>query len=230
MADREYRNLTLITLFFSLSVVFLQLAAAYNIILTDLLRSFYSISSNLFIIYNSIVIILISFSYRHKLNFFIIYLNKVLKDLFNIIIIESIVIFLGNLSITKEIDIIMFVKFVFSLFIITYFVSLVFFLVAVLPKYRWIWVVCFVGTIALSPLLVETMTYTRGLWPSSVMEFWNYLVPFQVIDQSQRFVRLEGWQGMDLLLINLTHLLLYWFLIVSICLYVRQFKADWRAT
>lgn len=230
MANRDNRNILIITLFFSLSVVFLHLTVAYNVILTDMLRSFYSISSSLFIIYNSIVIILVSFSYRHKLNFFIIYLNKILKDLFNIVAIESIVTFLGNLLVTKEIDITIFVKFVLSLFIITYFVSLVFFLVAALPKYRWIWVICFVGTIAFAPLLVETMTYTRGLWPSSVIGFWNYLVPFQVIDQSQRFVRLEGWQGMDLLLINLARLLLYWFLIVSLCLYVRQFKADWRAT
>jgi hypothetical protein len=62
------------------------------------------------------------------------------------------------------------------------------------------------------------------------LDFWNWIVPYQSIEQLRQFVLLEGWQGWEAALMSVIHLLVYWFIIASICLYVRQLQLSWKVT
>jgi hypothetical protein len=116
------------------------------------------------------------------------------------------------------------------LLIISLFISLTYFLQVSFRKYRVLWVTGFLGTIILSPLLVESGMFIRDLRFKSLLDFWNWIVPYQSIEQLRQFVFLEGWQGWETALISAIHLLIYWFVIVSICLYIHQFQSSWRLT
>jgi len=39
---------------------------------------------------------------------------------------------------------------------------------------------------------------------------------------------LEGWQGWDVALGSAVYLIVYWFVVASICLYVRQLQTSWK--
>jgi hypothetical protein len=77
---------------------------------------------------------------------------------------------------------------------------------------------------------VESGMFVRDLRFKSLLDFWNWIVPYQSIEQLRQFVLLEGWQGWEAALMSVIHLLVYWFIIASICLYVRQLQLSWKVT
>jgi hypothetical protein len=135
-----------------------------------------------------------------------------------------------DLIIVKEFNVITYVKFLLTLLFVSLFVSLVYFLEVSFRKYRIFWIVGFLGTVVLSPLLVESGMFVRDLRFKSLLDFWNWIVPYQSIEQLRQFVLLEGWQGWETALMSVIHLLVYWFIVASICLYVRQFQLSWKVT
>jgi hypothetical protein len=135
-----------------------------------------------------------------------------------------------DLIIVKEFNVITYVKFLLTLLFVSLFVSLVYFLEVSFRKYRIFWIVGFLGTVVLSPLLVESGMFVRDLRFKSLLDFWNWIVPYQSIEQLRQFVLLEGWQGWETALMSVMHLLVYWFIVASICLYVRQFQLSWKVT
>jgi hypothetical protein len=137
---------------------------------------------------------------------------------------------LRDIIIAKELNTLTYIKFLLTLLIISLFISLTYFLQVSFRKYRVLWVTGFLGTIILSPLLVESGMFIRDLRFKSLLDFWNWIVPYQSIEQLRQFVFLEGWQGWETALISAIHLLIYWFVIISICLYIHQFQSSWRLT
>jgi hypothetical protein len=135
-----------------------------------------------------------------------------------------------DLIIVKEFNVITYIKFLLTLLFVSLFVSLVYFLEVSFRKYRIFWIVGFLGTVVLSPLLVESGMFVRDLRFKSLLDFWNWIVPYQSIEQLRQFVLLEGWQGWETALMSVMHLLVYWFIVASICLYVRQFQLSWKVT
>jgi hypothetical protein len=135
-----------------------------------------------------------------------------------------------DLIIVKEFNVITYIKFLLTLLFVSLFVSLVYFLEVSFRKYRIFWIVGFLGTVVLSPLLVESGMFVRDLRFKSLLDFWNWIVPYQSIEQLRQFVLLEGWQGWETALMSVIHLLVYWFIVASICLYVRQFQLSWKVT
>jgi FlaA1/EpsC-like NDP-sugar epimerase len=133
-----------------------------------------------------------------------------------------------DLIIIKELNIITYIKFVLTLFLVSVFTSLIYFLEVSFHKYRILWIIGFLGTVVLSPLLVESGMFVRDLRFKSLLDFWNWIVPYQSVEQLHQFVLFEGWQGWEIALMSAMHLLIYWFVIVSICLYVRQFQLSWK--
>jgi hypothetical protein len=87
----------------------------------------------------------------------------------------------------------------------------------------------FGGTIVLAPLITEAMQFLREPWLRSVLELWNWVVPFQVVSGLQNTLLIEGWQWFNLLIVNTLYVAVYMFIVISIALYLRQLKADWRA-
>ncbi len=133
-----------------------------------------------------------------------------------------------DLLIAKEMNIIAYIKFGVTLFVVSLFVSLVQFLEIGFYKYRIIWLLGFVGTVILAPLLVESAAFVRDLRLRSLLDFWNIIVPYKHIEQLRQFVLLEGWQNLEVVVGSALVLAAYWFIVASICLYVRQLQADWR--
>jgi hypothetical protein len=187
----------------------------------------YSIIWLLFLLYNIIVILILT---KNMSNFFV---NSYVM-LTKYVTISSLLGFLflifKDLIIVKEFNVITYVKFLLTLLFVSLFVSLVYFLEVSFRKYRIFWIVGFLGTVVLSPLLVESGMFVRDLRFKSLLDFWNWIVPYQSIEQLRQFVLLEGWQGWETALMSVMHLLVYWFIVASICLYVRQFQLSWKVT
>lgn len=216
-----------VTLLYIILVIFINQIIIYNVTLVNPDIGSYSIIWLLFLLYNIIVILILT---KNMSNFFV---NSYVM-LTKYVTISSLLGFLflifKDLIIVKEFNVITYVKFLLTLLFVSLFVSLVYFLEVSFRKYRIFWIVGFLGTVVLSPLLVESGMFVRDLRFKSLLDFWNWIVPYQSIEQLRQFVLLEGWQGWETALMSVMHLLVYWFIVASICLYVRQFQLSWKVT
>jgi len=216
-----------VTLLYIILVIFINQIIIYNVTLVNPDIGSYSIIWLLFLLYNIIVILILT---KNMSNFFV---NSYVM-LTKYVTISSLLGFLflifKDLIIVKEFNVITYVKFLLTLLFVSLFVSLVYFLEVSFRKYRIFWIVGFLGTVVLSPLLVESGMFVRDLRFKSLLDFWNWIVPYQSIEQLRQFVLLEGWQGWETALMSVIHLLVYWFIVASICLYVRQFQLSWKVT
>jgi hypothetical protein len=216
-----------ITLLYIIIIVFISQIIIYNVTLTNPAITFYSVTWLSVLLYNIVIVSLITKN-----------INGVTIDNYVTIVkyvtfpslVGSLLIILRDIIITKELNTLTYIKFLLTLLIISLFISLTYFLQVSFRKYRVLWVTGFLGTIILSPLLVESGMFIRDLRFKSLLDFWNWIVPYQSIEQLRQFVFLEGWQGWETALISAIHLLIYWFVIVSICLYIHQFQSSWRLT
>ncbi len=224
MASSQY--VFFLTLLYSVLVVFLNLVVSYNITtLTNPSLSLYSLSWVLFLIYNAVLLIFVK--KREIYSIIVNYVRK-LGTILVILVIQIISLIMCDLLVMKEVNVIAYVKFGATLSIISLFVSLVHFLDIGFYKYRIIWSLGFVGIVILAPLLVESAEFVRDLRLRSLLDFWNIIVPYKHVEQLRQFVFLEGWQNLEIVVGSVLVLAAYWFIVASICLYVRQLQADWR--
>jgi len=216
-----------ITLLYIIIITFVSQTIIYNVTLVNPMITFYSIIWLSVLLYNIVVTLIVTKT-----------ISSVTIDNYVTIIkyvtfpplVGFLLTILRDIIITKELNTSTYIKFLLTLLIISLFVSLTYFLQISFRKYRVLWVTGFLGTIILSPLLVESEIFIRDLRFKSLLDFWNWIVPYQSIEQLRQFVFLEGWQGWETALISAIHLLIYWFVIVSICLYIHQFQSSWRLT
>ncbi len=213
-------------LYFILIVLFFQVLI-YNVTIVNITYTFYSILWLLLIIYVTSIILInckeIKYTNLHKFKYL-----RLLRIIFLILILSSLFLIIEYLLIFKELNLFIYTKFIFSFFIISVFLSLIYFLEVGFRKYRILWIISFVGTIVAAPLLVEAEMFVRDLRLRSLLDFWNFIVPYKSIEQLRNFVLLEGWQGWDVALASSFLLMAYWFIVASICLYVRQFQTNWE--
>ncbi|GBC99607.1 hypothetical protein HRbin17_02136 [bacterium HR17] len=214
-----------------LSVIF-YLILSYNIIL---LNKSYTYVSLLLVIFNLFNLCFVSFySYRYvssshrKENIFTSYV-EVLRKITSVILIQSVIAIVGYILIITELDFTLFLKIIIINLIVSYLISLLYLLSVSFRKYYWLLLLMFGGTIVLAPLITEAMQFLREPWLRSVLELWNWVVPFQVVSGLQNTLLIEGWQWFNLLIVNTLYVAVYMFIVISIALYLRQLKADWRA-
>jgi len=216
-----------ITLLYIVIITFVSQTIIYNVTLVNPMITFYSIIWLSVLLYNIVITLIVTKT-----------ISSVTIDNYVTIIkyvtfpplVGFLLTILRDIIITKELNTSTYIKFLLTLLIISLFVSLTYFLQISFRKYRVLWVTGFLGTIILSPLLVESEIFIRDLRFKSLLDFWNWIVPYQSIEQLRQFVFLEGWQGWETALISAIHLLIYWFVITSICLYIHQFQSSWRLT
>jgi hypothetical protein len=199
----------------------------YNVTLVNPDIGSYSVTWLLLLLYNIIVILILI---KNVSNFFVNSYVMLTRYVTISSLLGSLFLILKDLIIVKELNVVAYVKFLLTLLFVSLFVSLVYFLEVSFRKYRIFWIVGFLGTVVLSPLLVESGMFVRDLRFKSLLDFWNWIVPYQSIEQLRQFVLLEGWQGWEAALMSVIHLLVYWFIIASICLYVRQLQLSWKVT
>ncbi|MFA0783883.1 MAG: hypothetical protein YYHSYBAR_002274 [Candidatus Fervidibacter sacchari] len=216
-----------ITLLYVVIAIFISQMTIYNVTLTNPVITSYSVVWLSVLLYNIITLLIITKTMS----------NVVIDNYVAIVryitfppLVSFLLITLKDVTITKELNVLAYIKFLLTLLIISLFASLTYFLQVSFQKYRVLWIIGFLGTIILSPLLVESRIFVRDLRFKSLLDFWNWIVPYQSIEQLRQFVFLEGWQGWETALISTIHLLIYWFVIASICLYIRQFQSSWRST
>ena len=216
-----------ITLLYIIIITFVSQTIIYNVTLINPMITFYSIIWLSVLLYNIVITLIVTKTIS----------SVTIDDYVTIIkyvtfppLVGFLLTILRDIIITKELNTSTYIKFLLTLLIISLFVSLTYFLQISFRKYRVLWVTGFLGTIILSPLLVESGMFIRDLRFKSLLDFWNWIVPYQSIEQLRQFVFLEGWQGWETVLISAIHLLIYWFVIVSICLYIHQFQSSWRLT
>jgi hypothetical protein len=199
----------------------------YNVALVNPDIGSYSVTWLLLLLYNIIVILILT---KNVSNFFVNSYVMLTRYVTISSLLGSLFLILKDLIIVKELNVVAYVKFLLTLLFVSLFVSSVYFLEVSFRKYRIFWIVGFLGTVVLSPLLVESGMFVRDLRFKSLLDFWNWIVPYQSIEQLRQFVLLEGWQGWEAALMSVIHLLVYWFIIASICLYVRQLQLSWKVT
>jgi len=216
-----------ITLLYVAIVIFISQMTIYNVTLTNPMITSYSVVWLSILLYNIITLLVIT---KTMSNVVIDNYVTIAKYITLPPLIGFLSIILKDVTIAKELNILTYIKFLLTLLIISLFASLTYFLQVSFQKYRILWIIGFLGTIILSPLLVESEIFVRDLRFKSLLDFWNWIVPYQSIEQLRQFVFLEGWQGWETALISTIHLLIYWFVIASICFYIRQFQSSWRLT
>jgi hypothetical protein len=216
-----------VTLLYITSVIFINQIITYNVTLVNPDIGSYSVNWLLLLLYNIIVILILT---KNVSNFFVNSYVMLTRYVTISSLLGSLFLILKDLIIVKELNVVAYVKFLLTLLFVSLFVSLVYFLEVSFRKYRIFWIVGFLGTVVLSPLLVESGMFVRDLRFKSLLDFWNWIVPYQSIEQLRQFVLLEGWQGWEAALMSVIHLLVYWFIIASICLYVRQLQLSWKVT
>jgi hypothetical protein len=199
----------------------------YNVTLVNPDIGSYSVTWLLLLLYNIIVILILT---KNVSNFFVNSYVMLTRYVTISSLLGSLFLILKDLIIVKELNVVAYVKFLLTLLFVSLFVSSVYFLEVSFRKYRIFWIIGFLGTVVLSPLLVESGMFVRDLRFKSLLDFWNWIVPYQSIEQLRQFVLLEGWQGWEAALMSVIHLLVYWFIIASICLYVRQLQLSWKVT
>jgi hypothetical protein len=199
----------------------------YNVALVNPDIGSYSVTWLLLLLYNIIVILILI---KNMSNFFVNSYVMLTRYVTISSLLGSLFLILKDLIIVKEFNVVAYAKFLLTLLFVSLFVSSVYFLEVSFRKYRIFWIVGFLGTVVLSPLLVESGMFVRDFRFKSLLDFWNWIVPYQSIEQLRQFVLLEGWQGWEAALMSVIHLLVYWFIIASICLYVRQLQLSWKVT
>lgn len=215
----------LITIIYTTLVLFINQILIYNVSLTNLRISLQSILWSLLFVYNVSVILLYS---RKLLTISVIDYFRLFEYILITLVISLIFLILSDLIIIREVNIATYIKFEITLLIASIVVSLIYFLEGSFYKYRVLWILGFVGTIILAPLLVEAGMFVRDLRFKSLLDFWNWVVPYQAIEQLRQFVLLEGWQGWEVAVGSSIYLIAYWFVVASICLYIRQFQGNWK--
>lgn len=214
-----------VTLLYIILVTFISQTITYNVTLINPVISSYSITWLFILIYNTVLLVIFIKNLSNvSLSSYVTLVKYV--TISSLLVLLSII--FKDLVIIKELNVITYVKFVLTLLFVSVFVSLVYFLEVSFRKYRIFWIVGFLGTVVLSPLLVESGMFVRDLRYKSLLDFWNWIVPYQSIEQLRQFVLLEGWQGWEIALMSVIHLLVYWFVVASICLYIRQFQLNWK--
>ncbi|MGQ9463773.1 MAG: hypothetical protein ACUVRR_12100, partial [Candidatus Fervidibacter sp.] len=93
---------------------------------------------------------------------------------------------------------------------------------------RILWLIGFVGTVIFTPLLEEAGFFVRDLRFRSLLDYWNWILPYKSIEYLRQFILLEDWQGWETAVISVILLIVYWFIIVTICLYIRQLQLNWK--
>lgn len=223
----KQNQLLFVTLLYIIVILFLNQVLIYNITLTNLRISSLSLLWSLVLIYNVFITFILLRRVR-ILNVTVLNYLKLIKYVLVVLLISSILLIINDLIMIKEVNIVTYLKFVVTLFFVSALVSLVYFLELSFYKYRILWVAGFVGTIVLAPLLVEAGMFIRDLRLKSLLDFWNWIVPYQAVEQLRQFVLLEGWQGWDVALMSIAYLVVYWFVVASICLYIRQLQVSWK--
>ncbi|MFA0770573.1 MAG: hypothetical protein REDVDVYQ_001084 [Candidatus Fervidibacter sp.] len=230
--------LSFIAAVISILSIFFYFIFFYNITLTNKIYTYISLQTYIILIFYFTVITLHSinlFTFNkitnlststYLSNLFKNYLNLLKIILLNLLVQYSIIV-LGFVLILLEINILIFLKMFIFILIVVLLESMLFYLILIFYNYRWLIVIVYGGTILLSPLIAEAMNFLREPWMRSVLEFWSWVVPFQVISGAQSAVLAEGWQQMDLLLGYAIYTLIYCFIVTSICLYTRQLQANW---
>ena len=216
-----------VTLLYIILVIFLNQIVTYNVTLANPDIGSYSMIWLLILLYNIVVILILT---KNISNFFVNSYTILTKYVTISSLLGFLFLVFKDLIIVKELNIVTYIKFLLTLLLVSLFVSLVYFFEVSFRKYRIFWIVGFLGTVVFSPLLVESGMFVRDLRFKSLLDFWNWIVPYQSIEQLRQFVLLEGWQSWETALISVIHLLVYWFVIASICLYVRQFQSSWKVT
>jgi len=216
-----------VTLLYIFVTIFISQVITYNVTLINPAITSYSIVWLSILLYNAIILVIFT---KTKNSVTINEYVTILKYIVIPLLIGFLFIILRDVTITKELNISIYTKFLVTLLIVSLFISLSYFLQVSFRKYRILWIVGFLGTVLLSPLLVESAIFIRDLRLKSLLDFWNWIVPYQSIEQLRQFVLLEGWQGWETALISVIHLLVYWLVVTSICLYVRQFQSNWEVT
>ena len=216
-----------VTLLYIFVTIFISQVITYNVTLINPAITSYSIVWLSILLYNAIILVIFT---KTKNSVTISEYVTILKYIVIPLLIGFLFIILRDVTITKELNISIYTKFLVTLLIVSLFISLSYFLQVSFRKYRILWIVGFLGTVLLSPLLVESAIFIRDLRLKSLLDFWNWIVPYQSIEQLRQFVLLEGWQGWETALISVIHLLVYWLVVTSICLYVRQFQSNWEVT
>ncbi len=230
--------LSFIAVVISILSIFFYFIFFYNITLTNKIHTYVSLQTYIILIFYFTVITLHSinlFTFNkitnlststYLSNLFRNYLNLLKIILLNLLVQYSIIV-LGFVLILLEINILIFLKMFIFILIVVLLESMLFYLILIFYNYRWLIVIVYGGTILLSPLIAEAMNFLREPWMRSVLEFWSWVVPFQVISGAQSAVLAEGWQQMDLLLGYAIYTLIYCFIVTSICLYTRQLQTNW---
>lgn len=216
-----------VTLLYVIIILFINQVLIYNVTLVNLRISSQSFLWSFILVYN----IFVTFVFLRKLRTPGVIISNYLEIVryVSVVLLMSLVLLIINDLITiKETNIITYLKFVITLFFVSMLASLTYFLELSFYKYRVLWIVGFVGTVILAPLLVEAGMFVRDLRFKSLLDFWNWIVPYQAIEQLRQFVLLEGWQGWDVALMSIAYLVVYWFVVASICLYIRQLQVSWK--
>lgn len=218
---------TLVTLF----SIFLYFILFYNLTLVNKIYTY--VTLQVYVISLMYFIFILTYSLQIKNNFtiyrenvFKLYTNF-LRILFNSLLLQYIIIVLFFVLFLLESDLIMFLKLFVFLCIVVLIESMLFFLIWTFYRHRWLITVVYGGTVLLAPLITEAMNFLREPWMRSVLMFWNWIVPYQVLSGAQNNLFAEGWQQMDLLVINAIYALVYCFIVASICLYIRQLQTSW---
>jgi hypothetical protein len=232
--------LSFIAAVISILSIFFYFIFFYNITLTNKIYTYVSLQTYIILIFYFTVITLYSINLltfnkikiinsstsTYLSNLFKGYLNLLKIILLNLLVQYSIIV-LGFVLILLEINILIFLKMFIFILIVALLESMLFYLILIFYNYRWLIVIVYGGTILLSPLIAEAMNFLREPWMRSVLEFWSWVVPFQVISGAQSAVLAEGWQQMDLLLGYAIYTLIYCFIVTSFCLYTRQLQTNW---
>lgn len=218
----------LTTLLYIILILFINQVLSYNVTLTNLRVSSQSIFWSLILVYSTIIMFINSKRLVSSSEVTIRNYSILLNNILTITLLSIVFLIINDLVITREISTATYIKFGITLFLVSLVISLIYFLEASFYKYRVLWLIGFVGTVILAPLLVEAGMFVRDLRFKSLLDFWNWIVPYQAIDQLRQFVLLEGWQGWDIALGSAFYLVAYWFVVASICLYVRQLQVSWK--
>lgn len=218
---------TLVTLF----SIFLYFILFYNLTLVNKIYTYVTLQIYVISLFYFVLILVYSLQIKNNVtiyreNIFKLYISF-LRILLNNLLLQYIIVILFFVLLLLELDLIMFLKLFVFLCVVVLIESMLFFLIWTFYRHRWLITVVYGGTVLLAPLITEAMNFLREPWMRSVLMFWNWIVPYQVISGAQNTLFAEGWQQMDLLVINAIYALVYCFIVASICLYIRQLQTRW---
>lgn len=226
MKNEAMKYVIFALLYFILTVILFQVFI-YNVTIIDITSTFYSVFWLFLIIYIIFLIFMLIKAEKYT-NHHILGYSNILRFVLLISFFSFVFLIVTGMFVSKELNLSIYIKFLFSFLIVSILTSLIYFLEISFRKYRVLWIIGFIGTIIFSQLLVEAEMFVDSLIIKSLLDFWNLIVPYRSIEQLRQFVLFEGWQGLEIALASAIHLLIYWFVVASICLYIRQFQSKWE--